>query len=248
MKAIVFINNDPKECNDLKCALEREGFRTFGADNGKDALALCLRVKPDLIILDVDLPDCDGFEVCKTLQLNSQLAAIPIIFLTDRNSESDRVMGLELGAKDYISKPFFARELIARIKAHTRKTTEENHILKAGKLEMNRQSCQVKVGDKVIALTATEFNLLEHLMSNPGIVFKRSQIIDAVWGYQRVVSERTVDVFMLRLRRKLGIENSTVLFLNSVRGFGYRFDLKMAEATFECEEGIQCPQPVEGSS
>jgi DNA-binding response OmpR family regulator len=146
---------------------------------------------------------------------------------------------LELGAEDYITKPFYASEVIARIKnAFRAATAEASPIIRAGMLEIDRRSRQVKIGEKQVALTATEYALLEFLMNNPGIVFARGQLLDAVWGNQRVVTERTVDVFMLRLRHKLGRLKEVKRVLNSVRGFGYRFDPEMVESSYAREKKV----------
>jgi DNA-binding response OmpR family regulator len=229
MKTIVLVQNEPEVFSTLKSGFELEGFRVIGAETARQALELCQRQRPDMLILDVTLPDCDGFEACRMLQRNPQLMGIPFIFITARDSETDRLIGLELGARDYIVKPFYIREVIARIRAQLRVLPEANPILRAGTLEMDRRACQVTIGNRLVSLTATEFNLLEHLMRHPKIVFGRSQLLDAVWGHRRVVSERTVDVFMLRLRRKLGSNEGKCRFLHSVRGFGYQFDPDHAE-------------------
>ncbi len=136
-------------------------------------------------------------------------------------------MGLELGANDYIVKPFFVRELIARIKIHFRGRQQTNKLLKVGELELDRTRCQVKLAGTEIALTATEFRLLEFLMSRPGVVFSREQLLDAVWGHDRAVTDRTVDVYVLRLRQKIETQQGPS-FIRSVRGFGYSFNLEMA--------------------
>ena len=144
------------------------------------------------------LPDSDGLEICKGIRAHPELAHVPLIFLTARASETDRIVGLELGANDYIVKPFFVRELIARIKIHFREQTPtQTKVLKAGGLELDRTRCQVHLSGQELALTATEFRLLEFLMSRPGVVFSREQLLDAVWGHDRAVTDRTVDVYVL---------------------------------------------------
>jgi two-component system phosphate regulon response regulator PhoB len=227
MKKIVLIEDDGDLFALIRYNLEKEGFAFSGSQTGKGALDLCRRERPDLIILDIMLPDSDGLDICKGIRAHPELSHIPVIFLTARASETDRIVGLELGANDYIVKPFFVRELIARIKIHFRGQTPTNKILKAGDLELDRTRCQVHLTGQEIALTATEFRLLEFLMSRPGVVFSREQLLDAVWGHDRAVTDRTVDVYILRLRQK--IESAAGPdYIRSVRGFGYSFN---AEAT-----------------
>ena len=149
------------------------------------------------------LPDSDGLDICKGIRNDPELAQTPIIFLTARASETDRIVGLELGANDYIVKPFFIRELIARIKLQFRTQTAPARVLKAGDVELDRSSCQVKLQGEPLALTATEFRLLEFLMTRPGVVFSREQLLNAVWGQDRAITDRTVDVYILRLRQKI---------------------------------------------
>jgi DNA-binding response OmpR family regulator len=176
------------------------------------------------------LPDSDGLEICKAIRANSELSSIPVIFLTARASETDRIVGLELGANDYIVKPFFVRELIARVKIHFRGQTPVSKLLKSGDLELDRARCRVHLNAEEITLTATEFRLLEFLMSRPGVVFSREQLLDAVWGHDRAVTDRTVDVYILRLRQKIEADESSP-FIRSVRGFGYSFNAEVPQET-----------------
>jgi DNA-binding response OmpR family regulator len=174
------------------------------------------------------LPDSDGLEICRAIRNHSELAPVPVIFLTARASETDRIVGLELGANDYIVKPFFIRELIARIKIHFRGQPPATKILRSGDLELDRARCRVHLNGGEVTLTATEFRLLEFLMSRPGVVFSREQLLDAVWGHDRAVTDRTVDVYILRLRQKIeAAEEST--FIRSVRGFGYSFNAEVPQ-------------------
>ena len=223
MKKIVLIEDDADLYSLIQYNLEKEGFTMAGAQTGKGAIELCRRERPDLIILDIMLPDSDGLEICRAIRNHSELAAVPVIFLTARASETDRIVGLELGANDYIVKPFFIRELIARIKIHFRGQPPATKILRSGELELDRARCRVHLNGAEVTLTATEFRLLEFLMSRPGVVFSREQLLDAVWGHDRAVTDRTVDVYILRLRQKIeAAEEST--FIRSVRGFGYSFN------------------------
>jgi DNA-binding response OmpR family regulator len=227
MKKIAVIEDDSDLYSLLQYNLEKEGFTVVGSKTGKGALELCRRERPDLIILDIMLPDSDGLDICKGIRGNSELASTPVIFLTARASETDRIVGLELGANDYIVKPFFVRELIARIKIHFRGQQPAAKLLKAGNLELDRSRCQVRLSGGDLSLTATEFRLLEFLMSRPGVVFSREQLLDAVWGHDRAVTDRTVDVYILRLRQKLENEGGPS-FIRSVRGFGYSFNMELA--------------------
>jgi DNA-binding response OmpR family regulator len=232
MKKILLIEDDADLFALLKYNLEKEGFALVGSQTGKGALDLCRRERPDLILLDIMLPDSDGLDICKAIRSHAELAHIPIIFLTARASETDRIVGLELGANDYIVKPFFVRELVARIKIQFRgaqPSPATARALKAGPLELDRSGCRVRLNSGEIALTATEFRLLEFLMSRPGVVFSREQLLDGVWGHDRAVTDRTVDVYILRLRQKIEIDPNGPAFIRSVRGFGYSFDVAAAQ-------------------
>lgn len=224
MKKIMLIEDDSDLYALLKYNLEKEGFQLVGAQTGKGAVELCRREKPDLVILDIMLPDSDGLDICKGIRNHPEVAHIPVIFLTARASETDRIVGLELGANDYIVKPFFVRELIARIKIQFRTQAQPVRTLKAGGLDLDRQSCRVRLHGQLLSLTATEFRLLEFLMSRPGVVFSREQLLDAVWGHDRAVTDRTVDVYILRLRQKIEDDPANPLLIRSVRGFGYSFN------------------------
>src|SRR5260370_19284679 len=180
MKKIVLIEDDPDLYSLIQYNLEKEGFALAGAQTGKGAIDLCRRERPDLIILDIMLPDSDGLDICKGIRSNPELAHVPVIFLTARASEADRIIGLELGANDYIVKPFFVRELIARIKTQFRGQAAPMRVIRSGSLELDRSSCRVHLNGGEITLPATEFRLLEYLMSRPGVVFSREQLLDAV--------------------------------------------------------------------
>jgi DNA-binding response OmpR family regulator len=231
MKKLVLIEDDLDLFALLKYNLEKEGFQVAGSHRGTGAVELCLRERPDLILLDVMLPDCDGFEICKLLRANALLAATPIIFLTARVSETDRVIGLELGAVDYIVKPFYMREVIARIRVQLRPRREASPLLRSGGIELDPVECTVKLNGSEVVLTATEFRLLEFLMRRPGAIFSRRQLLDAVWGYDRSVTERTVDVYILRLRQKLAAGNSGTPLIRSIRSFGYGFRQSQEESS-----------------
>lgn len=224
MKKIMLIEDDADLYSLVKYNLEKEGFATVGSQTGKGAIDLCRRERPDLILLDIMLPDSDGLDICRGIRAHAELAHIPVIFLTARASEADRIIGLELGANDYIVKPFFIRELIARVKIQFRPAAGPQRSLKAGGLHLERSSCRVWLNDEEVQLTATEFKLLEFLMARPGVVFSRQQLLDSVWGHDRAVTDRTVDVYILRLRQKVETDPANPNYIRSVRGFGYSFN------------------------
>jgi len=233
MKKIVLIEDDADLFALLKYNLEKEGFALKGLQSGVGALELCRGYDPDLVLLDIMLPGSDGLEICKAMRTDPDLAHVPIIFLTARASEADRIVGLELGANDYVVKPFFIRELIARIKLQFRNLSTPARVLKAGGIELDRTSCQVKHRDRLLSLTATEFRLLDFLMSRAGAVFSREQLLDAVWGQNCAITDRTVDVYILRLRQKIEADSANPTLIQSVRGFGYMFRADKAAAAAE---------------
>ncbi len=224
MKKIALFEDDADLFSLVKYNLEKEGFEFMGAQTGKGAVSLCKRDRPDLVILDIMLPDTDGLEICRGIRSTPELAGVPVIFLSARASETDRIVGLELGANDYIVKPFFIRELIARVKIQFRVPSAPARVLKSRGLELDRDSCRVLLNGALLTLTATEFRLLEYLMTRPGIVFSREQLLNAVWGHDRTVTDRTVDVYILRLRQKIELYSTTPSYIRAVRGFGYCFE------------------------
>jgi DNA-binding response OmpR family regulator len=224
MRKILLIEDDTDLFALLKYNLEKEGFVLTGSQTGKGALDLCRQTRPDLILLDIMLPDYDGLEICKAVRKDPELLTTPIIFLTARASETDRIVGLELGANDYVVKPFFVRELIARIKLQFRNQAAPARVLEAGGVQLDRGSCQARLNGAPLNLTATEFRLLEFLMSRPGVVFSREQLLNAVWGQDRAITDRAVDVYVLRLRQKIETDPANPGLIHSVRGFGYTFE------------------------
>ena len=235
MKKILLIEDDTDLFSLLKYNLEKEGFFLTGLQTGKGALELCRQVRPDLILLDIMLPDSDGLDICKGIRKDPELAATPVVFLTARASETDRIVGLELGANDYVVKPFFVRELIARIKLQLRGApwtqATPARVLEAGGVELDPSSRQVRLHGAPLALTATEFRLLEYLMNRPGVVFSREQLLNAVWGQDRAITDRAMDVYVLRLRQKVEADPASPILIHSVRGFGYTFEPRRAVAT-----------------
>ena len=182
---------------------------------------------PAMFLLDIMVPGGDGLDVCRRLRLHQTLSTIPIIFLTARATENDRVLGLELGADDYITKPFATRELIARVKAVLRRFERPSGPLTItfGDVLIDAGAMQLKVKDAVVPTTATEFRLLDYLARHPGRVFTRDHLLDAVWGDARFVTPRSVDVYVRRIREKIEVDPEDPQFLKTVRGAGYRFEV-----------------------
>ena len=230
MKKILLIEDDSDLFALLKYNLEKEGFSLTGLHTGKGALEACRQTRPDLILLDIMLPDSDGLDICKGIRKDPELASTPVIFLTARASETDRIVGLEIGANDYVVKPFFVRELIARIKLQFRNQSPPSRLMQAGGLELDAMSRQVRLHGNALSLTATEFRLLEFLMSRPGVVFSREQLLNSVWGQDRAITDRAVDVYVLRLRQKVEEDPAAPVLIHSVRGFGYTFEPRRAMA------------------
>lgn len=228
MKEKILIVEDEKDiAKMLDYNLKKEGFRAISAHYGEDALDMAHRECPDLIILDLMLPGIDGFEVCKTLKKENKTANIPIIMLTAKSQESDKIVGLELGADDYVTKPFSPRELIARIKAILRRAKEKDkipEILKIGDLVIDLLKISVSVKSKVIELTAKEFELLTTLVKAKGRVLSRDYLLDTIWGFDHAmeIQTRTVDVHIRTLRKKLKSEAKHII---TVKNYGYRFEV-----------------------
>ena len=213
----------------LKFNLEKAGFLVQEAENGKNALALVTKEKPDLLLLDLMLPEIDGLEVCRRLKGSSATASLPIIMLTAKNEEVDKVIGLELGADDYIAKPFSPRELIARIKAVLRRSTPQTPTAQeiiCGKLRINPNSYEAFLDNQRLELTPKEFELLLLFATHPAQAFSREKLLEDIWGYDYYGDTRTVDVHIRHLRFKLGASPALAAAIETVRGVGYRFNLK----------------------
>jgi DNA-binding response OmpR family regulator len=223
-KGTILVIDDEKDLIELvKYGLEKEGFLVKGALDGESGLRTAARDVPDLVIVDLMLPGIDGLEVCRGLRADARSAAIPIIMLTAKSSESDRIVGLELGADDYVTKPFSPRELAARVKAVLRRTSSQtlpSSVIRNGELTIDLTRREVSCGKKNIILTASEFRLLHFLADHPGQVFSRSELIDGALGREISVVDRTIDVHVTGLRKKLGNCGERI---ETVRGFGYRF-------------------------
>jgi len=184
------------------------------------------RNRPDLFLVDIMVPGGDGLELCRRIRQNTRLCAIPVVFLTARTGEEDRILGLELGADDYITKPFSPRELVARLKAVLRRVERPLAlaITRIGQIEINTGAMTVSVGKRPVTTTATEFRLLDYLVHHPGRVFTRDQLLDAVWRDTQFVTPRSVDVYVRRLREKIEPDPENPRYLRTIRGAGYRFD------------------------
>jgi DNA-binding response OmpR family regulator len=204
--------------------LEQAGYRTLRAHDGATALALVEQESPDLIVLDVMLPEVDGLEVCR--RLRQQGCTTPVLMLTARGDEIDRVLGLELGADDYVAKPFSPRELVARVRSLLRRTAvaTTGQVLRFGSLTIHLDEYQVTVNGAPVGLTAREFELLAYLCRHPGRVFSREQLLDRVWGYDFAGDTRLVDMHVSNIRNKLEEDSKNPRFVITVRGVGYKFD------------------------
>ena len=217
---IVVVEDDPHIADLVELYLRRDGFRVIQAASGEAGLAAYEREQPRLIILDVGLPgELDGFEVCRRLRADN----VPILMLTARDDEIDRVLGLELGADDYVTKPFSPRELVARVKAVLRRTdrpAQTPTVLQAGDIEVDTGRREARVEGQAVPLTTREFDLLLFLAENAGLALSRQQILDGAWGVGWYGDERTVDVHVRQLRKKLGEGDSFPLA--TVWGVGYR--------------------------
>lgn len=215
------IEDEPDTLGLLQFNLKARGYKVLGADTGEKGLQKAGSYLPDLIVLDLMLPGVDGLELCKILKRNSKTAQIPVIMVTAKGTELDRVLGLELGAEDYLVKPFSPRELLLRIDRLFKKGPSETaECLNFGDLFIDITKHEVSVRGKAVDLTATEFRLLTLLALRPEKVQSRDKLLEEVWEYQDDVETRTIDTHMRRLRSKLG---AAARHLSTVRGFGYRF-------------------------
>jgi DNA-binding response OmpR family regulator len=221
-KKILVVEDEQDILQLIKLYLEKEGFRTITAMSGTEGLKQVKEEKPDLIVLDLMLPEVDGLEVCKRLRSGPDTAMLPIIMLTAKAEESDTVIGLELGADDYVTKPFSPKALVARVKALLRRldrTPANGASLSYGSLTMDLVRHEVSLGKHEVPLTAKEFGLLEHLLRHPGRVLTRDVLLNAVWGYDYYGTTRTVDVHIRRLKQKLPLLEEAIV---SVKSLGYK--------------------------
>lgn len=222
-KKVLIVEDEKDILHLVKLYLDKEGFRTLTAENGAEALRQARSEHPDLMILDLMLPEIDGLEVCTKLRLSPQTSMLPIVMLTAKSEESDTVVGLELGADDYVTKPFSPRELVARIKALFRRLERANNrevsAYRYGSLNLDLSRHEVTMDGQEVTLTAKEFGLLEHLLRNPGRVLTRDVLLNNVWGYDYHGTTRTVDVHVRRIKQKLPILNEAIL---SIKSLGYK--------------------------
>jgi two-component system, OmpR family, alkaline phosphatase synthesis response regulator PhoP len=223
VKGTVLVIDDESDIIELiRYNLEKDGFEVRDARDGESGVSLAFNSPPDVILLDLMLPGMDGLEVCRRIRTDARTAGVPIIMLTARGAEPDRIVGLEMGADDYVTKPFSPRELTARIRALLRRTAgkqAEPEIFRRGDLRIDLSRREVNCGESIISVTATEFKLLQFLASRPGRVFSRGELIDGVLGRDVAVLDRTIDVHVVSLRKKL---KSCGHQIETVRGFGYR--------------------------
>jgi DNA-binding response OmpR family regulator len=219
---LLIIDDEPAILETVETKLRKEGFSTFTAESAEEGMRLFRRIKPDLIVLDIMLPQRSGLDLCRAIRRDSN---VPIIFVSARAEEADRIKGLELGADDYVVKPFNLSELAARVKAILRRATGEpvHEVIEKGNLRIDPRSHEVFLDDKVISLSPKEFALLYFLSRNSGQVFSRDALLDRVWGRDTFVSGRTVDVHIRWLRTRIEPDPQNPVRLLTVRGVGYRF-------------------------
>ncbi len=231
-QTIFVLEDDPDISRLVQYHLEASSFnvRSFAAIG--NIVAEAERQPPALFLLDIMVPGGDGLDLCRRLRQNPALSVVPIIFLTARAAENDRVHGLELGADDYITKPFATRELVARVKAVLRRFERPSapSVVRFEHIEIDASAMQLRVRGELVTTTATEFRLLDYLARHPGRVFSRDHLLDAVWGDARFVTPRSVDVYVRRIREKIEEDAETPRFLKTMRGAGYRFEIPKTAA------------------
>jgi len=225
-KRIAIVEDEAELASLIEYNLSRHGYESQILTGSKGTLKTLEQAKPDLIVLDVMLPDADGFELCRQIRQSPVLARTPVLFLTARSDEVDRVLGLEIGGDDYMTKPFSPRELVARVKAHLRREQMDTvpAVAAIGPFRLDANGRRIFLGERELTLTSTEFNLLEFFLTHPGRAYSRDQLLDAVWGQQHYVTPRTVDVHVRRLREQMETTPENPQYLTTVRGFGYRFE------------------------
>jgi two-component system phosphate regulon response regulator PhoB len=229
VKKILVVEDDRDVSKLLKYNLEKEGFKVGAVTDGSLVLPELRRDPADVVILDLMLPGMDGLEVCRQLRRHDKFSSIPILMLTARSEEADRVVGLELGADDYVTKPFSMRELVARVRVLLRRhdPAPQRANLQRGALLIDPAAHNVSVSGRLVELSALEFKLLHYLAAHPGIVFSRDQLLDSVWGNDRSVTQRSVDVYVRRVREKIESEPEHPRYLHTVHGVGYRFSAEV---------------------
>jgi two-component system phosphate regulon response regulator PhoB len=229
MKKVLLIEDDRVAAELIKESLDGEGYEVTWISDGTSGLAQVRKTPPDVLLLDLILPKMSGLDVCKAIRSDENLNRLPILMLTARGDEMDRVVGLEIGADDYVTKPFSPRELAARVKALLRRAeppAEGEKAIEVGKLKIDPVAYRVTRAGKVITLSTLEFRLLHYLAARPNRVFTRDQLLDAVWGSDRFVTPRSIDVYMRRLREKIEADPENPAYLKTMRGAGYMFETK----------------------
>lgn len=228
LRARILVVEDDKDIVELvRYNLEKDGYQVTACSDGATGLAQIRKSPPDLLLLDLMLPKLSGLEICKEIRRDDRLGRLPILMLTARGEEADRIVGLELGADDYVTKPFSPRELVARVKALLRRVQqpgEEAKLLEIGALRVDPISYRAQREGRTLPLSTLEFRLLYYLASRPNRVFSRDQLLDAVWGTDRFVTPRSVDVYVRRLREKVERNPEKPEYLKTVRGAGYLFE------------------------
>ncbi|GAA0176976.1 response regulator transcription factor [Clostridium sediminicola] len=227
MAKILIVDDELNIQELIKFNLINQGYEVIVAGDGIEALKLVKAEKPDLILLDLMLPGIDGYDVCSQIRKNNSISSIPIIMLTAKGEEFDKIHGLELGADDYITKPFSVKELLARVKAVLRrtKTQEFDDIYVLGNLYINFEKHEIMKNNKKIELTHKEFELLSEFIKNKGRVLTRDYLLEKIWGYEYIGETRTVDVHIRHLRKKIEEDDKKPKFIETIRGIGYRFNL-----------------------
>ena len=225
-KSIFVVEDDEDICALIKHHLETAGYGVTAFLNGSSVISEALQRPPKLFVLDIMLPGISGFDLCRQIRQADSLASIPVIFLSAKVAESDRIKGFEVGCDDFIPKPFSPRELVARLRSVLRNLPEPSHseVLKVGDLEIDSASMTVKVEGKSILTTVREFRFLEYLATHPTRVFTRNQLLNAVWKESVSVTPRSVDVYVRRLREKIERDPANPQYLKTFRGVGYRFE------------------------
>lgn len=225
-KKVLVVDDEQHIVELIQFNLESNGFDVLTSDNGEEAIAIAQEELPDVILLDLMLPGIDGFEACKKIRLDHKTSKIPIIMLTAKGEETDKVLGLELGADDYLTKPFSVRELTARIKAVLRRfeevPKENGKIIRCHDILIDMERHEVKKNEKVLELTLKEFELLKILAENRGKVLSRNFLLDEVWGYDYFGETRTVDVHIRHLRKKIEDNDRHPVYIETIRGIGYK--------------------------
>ena len=236
-QTVVVLEDDVDIARLVQYHLEAAGFTVRAYLHQGSLLADAERQPPALFLLDIMVPGGDGLDLCRRLRQNPTLSVIPIIFLTARAAENDRVQGLELGADDYITKPFGTRELVARVRAVLRRFERPGtpSVLRFERIEIDAGAMQLRVNGELVTTTATEFRLLDYLARHPGRVFSRDHLLDAVWGDARFVTPRSVDVYVRRIREKIESDAESPRYLKTMRGAGYRFEIPKATAPVAVE-------------